>query len=467
MKSKIANQFMMNYLIMFLLSILATILAFLMLSYANNIISKMLVKNIYTANSIMENDYTKIDSDLIVQNGGGVQVINDNFEVVYTDGLNTLANKKLSTEEFTNFLIQSKSKGVKYSYDILYNSEGKFWLVVTFPTSIRLDVSLVYNNEVGSRDMKDVSIVFITVILFYLIILALFAAAFSRITALRITHPLRKLTEGTRQLNRGDYSVRVDLNLNNEFEQLQNTFNEMAERIEKETTLRKQSEEDRKKMILDISHDLQNPLSSVVGYSELCLKNKESLSNEHINYLQIIYKNGQRASKLLNELFELSKIESPKFSLKLSKVDICEYMRQICGEILPYLEQNKFYYEFNIPDTTIYAMIDSEQMNRVFHNLTDNAIRYNKEGTLISINLYERSECVIIEFKDNGIGIPPEFKTSIFKSFFRVDDSRNSQTGGTGLGLSIAHKIVTAHDGTLELSTENKGSSFVITLKKI
>lgn len=268
-------------------------------------------------------------------------------------------------------------------------------------------------------------------------------------------------------MHSGDYSARVNLNLKNEFAHLQDTFNEMAERIEKETSLRKQSEEDRKQMILDISHDLRNPLSSVVGYTELLMKNQEPLSNEQINYLQIINKNGQRANKLLNELFELSKIESPKFILKTYRVDACEYMRQFCGEILPCLEQNKFEYEFNIPDTTVYAMIDTEQMNRAFHNLADNAIRYNKEGTLITINLYETHENVIIEFKDNGIGVPAELETKIFKPFVRVDNSRNSQTGGTGLGLCIAHKIVAAHGGTLELSNVNKGCTFIVTIQKI
>ncbi|WP_312701190.1 HAMP domain-containing sensor histidine kinase [Sedimentibacter sp.] len=467
MKSKIANQFMMNYLIMFLLSIIATAFAFMMLSYASDIISEMLVKNIYTADSVMKDDYSGIDSAPIVQNGGGVQIIDDNLEVVYTAGLNTIKNDKLNKEEFTDFLIKSKSKGVQHSYDIMYNPTGRFWLVVTFPASIRLDVSLVYNTETESKDMKSVSGVFITVILLYLFLLAIIAAVFSRITALRITHPLRALAEGTNRMRNGDYSARVNLNLKNEFGHLRDTFNAMAERIEEETSLRKQSEEERKKMILDVSHDLKNPLASVVGYTELFMKNQESLSDEQLNYLQIINKNGHRANMLLNELFELSRVESPEFILKTSRVDVCEYMRRFCGEIFPYLEQNKFEYEFNIPDTAVYAMLDTEQMNRVFHNLADNAIRYNTEGTLITVNLYETPENVVIEFRDNGIGVPEELKTEIFKPFVRVDNSRNSQTGGTGLGLCIAHKIVTAHGGTLELSTVNKGCTFIITIQKI
>jgi len=468
MKSKISNQFLVNYLIVFLLSILAAIFAFLLLSFADSIISQTLVKNLYPAKSIMKDDYTKIDPIPIVKNRGGIQIINDNYEVVYSAGINTLGTKKFTVEQFTDFLVQSKSKGVPYHYDILYNNKGKYWLIVTFPTSIRLDFSLVYNKEAASKDMKNVASVFMAVILIYLLLLALFAAIFSKITALHITKPLEKLREGTKRLREGDYTARVDLKLKNEFSELQDTFNQMAERIEKEIALRKQSEEDRRKLILDISHDLKNPLASITGYSELCFKKIESLDNEQRKYLQIIYNNSKRASKLLNELFELSRLESPEFRLRLDKIDICEYLRQVCCELLESLEQAGFEYNFDIPDEVIFTKIDKVQMNRVFQNLVENAIRYNHKGTVISISLYKKDDNIIINIKDNGIGIPVEVAKKIFKPFVRVDDSRNSQTGGSGLGLSIAYRIMQAHGGSLDLITDtNEGCTFIIILPAI
>jgi signal transduction histidine kinase len=468
MRSKISNQFMINYLIAFILSILAAFFTFLLLSFSDTVISRKLLKNIYPAKMIMQDDYTRVDATPVVQNGGGVQIINEEYEVVYSAGINTLSTTEFTTEQFTDFLVNSKSKGVPYNYDILYNPQGKFWLIVTFPTSIRLDFSLVYNKEVVSRDMRNVAPVFIAIIIIYLLMLAVFALVFSKVTATRITKPLRELCEGTKRLREGDYSARVNLNLKNEFAELQETFNGMVERIERETTLRKQYEDDRKKLILDISHDLKNPLASVTGYAELCLKNPESLEEKQINYLKIIYKNGQRASRLLNELFELSKLESPEFRLKLYKTDMCEYLRQVCGELLPALEQAGFKYDFDIPDETIFAMIDTGQMSRVFHNFADNAIRYNPKGTVVCVRLYKQNDEIIILFKDNGIGISTEVAKNIFKPFVRVENSRNSQTGGSGLGLSIAHKIILAHGGSIELTTDtNKGCIFSITLQNI
>jgi signal transduction histidine kinase len=468
MRKKISNQFMINYLIVFLLSILAAVFAFLLLSFANDVISKTLVKNIYPASQIMQDDYTKIDPTPVVQNGGGVQIINDQYEVFFSEGINTLGTKQLTVGQFTDFLVQSKSKGVPYHYDILYNPQGRFWLVVTFPTSIRLEFSLVYNKEVASGDMKNVAGAFIAVFIFYLLILALFSLIFSKITALPITNPLRKLSEGTKRLREGDYSARVDLHLKNEFAKLQDTFNEMAERIETETTLRERLEEDRKKLILYISHDLKNPLASVTGYTELCLKKAGTNDHDLTNYLQIIYKNSHRANQLLNELFGLSILESREFKIKPCKIDICEFLRQICGELITSLEEAGFEYNFNIPEDAVFAMIDSGQMSRVFHNLTDNAIMYNPKETVISVSLCDESDQIIIRFKDNGIGISREDAKNIFKPFVRVDDSRNSLTGGTGLGLSIAQKIVLAHGGSIDLITDtNKGCTFIISIPKI
>lgn len=468
MKNKISNQFLINYLIVLLLSVLATLLVYILLSFANDMISKTLVKNRYPAELIMKDNYADIDAEIIVQHGGGVQVINENYEVVYSKGLDKLGTKKFSVSEFTDFLVRSKEKGFKYHYDILYNTHEKFWLIVTFPTSMRLDISFVYNNEAVSEDIKNVSGVFISVFIFYLLLLGLFAFIFSKITSLHITKPLKMLSEGTKALREGDYTTRVNMNLKNEFADLQNTFNEMAEKIETEIKLREQSETERKKVIMDISHDLKNPLASVVGYTELCLKKPELINKEQLNYLKIIFKNSKRAGSLLNDLFEFSKLESSEFSMKLYKTDICEYLRQACGDLLPMLEQANLEYNFDIPEKTVYVMLNDSQMNRVLFNLAENSIRYNPIGTNISVSLYVEQTNVIIQFSDDGIGIPSHHAKNIFEPFVRIDDSRNSETGGTGLGLSIAYKIIKLHGGTIEVITDvNEGCTYIITLPKI
>lgn len=466
MKRKLSNQFLRNFLVIFLLTILATVLAFVLLSFASGLISGSLVKNQYPARAIIKEDYRQIDASAVVHSGGGVQVVDKEYRVVYSSGLDTIGKDKLSTEEFTKFLTESKSK--PYHYDILYQPKGEFWLIVTFPTSIRLDFSLVYNKAAFAGDFIRAGWVIAFAVLGYFLILALFAFIYSRITAASITVPLRKLCDGTRLLREGDYSTRVDLRLKNEFAELQDTFNDMAARIEHEISLRKKSEEDRRRLILDISHDLKNPMSSIQGYAELLMKKSGLTEQERDEHLEVILNNSKRANRLLTELFELSQMDSPEFSLKPVRTDICEYIRQICGELVPQLERAGFEYEFDILEESVFVLLDTDRFGRIIQNLADNAVRYNPPGTLVTVSLTVQNHLVVIDFSDDGIGIPAHLVDHIFKPFVRVDDSRNSKTGGSGLGLSIAKRIAEAHGGDLTLYPGgNKGSTFRITAPTI
>jgi len=465
MKRKISNQFLRNFLVVFLLAILDAALALALLSFASGLISSSLAKNQHPASEIIREDYRQIDASAVVKSGGGVQVVDKDYRVVFTSGLDTIGKEALTAAEFTEFLTESRKK--PYHYDILYQPEGEFWLIVTFPTSIRLDFALVHNKEAAPGDFMKAGLVIAFVALIFILILALSAFIYSRITAASITVPLKKLCEGTRLLREGDYSVRVDLRLKNEFAELQDTFNEMAARIEHEISIRKKSEEDRRRLILDISHDLNNPMSSIQGYAELLIQKTGMDERERREHLEVIVGNSKRANRLLTELFELSRMDSPEFSLKLERTDICECLRQICGELVPQLEREGFEYEFDIPEESFYAMLDTDRFSRIIHNLANNATRHNPPGTQVSLSLTVQDNQVVIAFSDDGVGIPAHLKETIFRPFVRGDESRNSKTGGSGLGLSIAKRIAEAHGGDLTLLPGENGSAFRLMIPAI
>jgi signal transduction histidine kinase len=468
MKRKISSQYFFNYLVVFIISILAAFFALLLLQFANDVIAKTLTKNTYTAESLMQDDYKQIVTEPVVRNGGGVQIIDQDYKVVYTNGLDTIGKKQLTVAEFTDFLTQSRSKGIPYSYDITYNERTNFWLVVTFPTSIRIDFAIVYNKEGAAKDMQNVVGALIAILIFYILLLALSALIFSKFSSIRVTKPLRKLCDSTSKIQNGKYSERVNLNLNNEFGELEDNFNAMAEQIEREILLRKQSEENRKNLVLDISHDLKNPLASITGYADLCLKKRDIIREQQEQYLRIIYENSMRANKLMNGLFELSKMDSPGFLLKMDRIDVCEYLREWLGDSIPQLEEEGFPYECHIPDSEIFAMLDVVQMDRVLANLLNNMIEHNVRGTKLKVELQEKEQDVVILFEDNGVGMPSELSETIFLPFVRVDRVRGSQSGGTGLGLAIVAKIVELHGGTITLRTKEKeGCTFSIRLPKI
>ena len=145
------------------------------------------------------------------------------------------------------------------------------------------------------------------------------------------------------------------------------------------------------------------------------MEKKGITEQERKEYLEIILNNSKRANQLLTELFELSQIDSPEFSLKLVKTDICEYIRQICGELVPQLEREGFKYEFDISEERVFVMLDTNRFSRIIQNLANNAMQYNPEGTLVTLKLTVQNQQVFIEFSDNGNGIPEHLADSIFK----------------------------------------------------
>ena len=468
MRKKLSNQFAVNYLIVFLLSVLAALCALLLMSFAGDVLSKTLAKNTYTAASLMRDDITQIDAESVMKSGGGIQVVDRDFNVVFSEGLDTIGKSRLTAQEFTDFLMRSYSAGMPYHFDAAYNDSGDFWLIVTFPTSIRLGLDVAFNRDYISRDWRNVAGALAAIVIFYLLLLAFFAFIFSRITAARITTPLKKLTESARRLREGDYSARVDLRLRNEFAEIQETFNSMAGRVEGEIARREQAEASRKRLVLDVSHDLKNPLTSASGYAELLLNKPDMPPAERDSCLRIIRDSSHRAAGLLTSLFDLSALDSPDFRLSFRRLDLCEYLRGVCAELLPAFDAAGFDAVFDIPEAPMGAQIDPAQLGRVLHNLADNAIRYNTPGTAVTVRLCREDGACVIVFSDNGAGIPEDIAADIFKPFVRADASRNSKTGGTGLGLSIAQKILTLHGGTISLETGvNKGCAFRIILPPI
>ena len=249
-----------------------------------------------------------------------------------------------------------------------------------------------------------------------------------------------------------------------EFGVLAQSFNKLADSLEEEKNLRKASEDNRKRLILDVSHDLKNPLMSIIGSLELCLKNN-NIDEKQKHYIKMAYDSGIRADLLIKELFEYSKLESPDYKLNLEKIDICEYMRMQISNEIEAIEESGFEGEYDIPDKEIYAEIDIVHFGRVIHNLISNSIKYNKENTKIKIKVKEAENNIEIIIEDNGIGINKELSIDIFNVFVRGDNEE--QAPGTGLGLTIAKKIVNMHNGTISLETDiNRGCTFIISIPK-
>ncbi len=459
------NKILLNYILMFLITTMVALGAFIIFVIIFGSIENSFVENKYTALSLMKDDYNAIDYEAVITNKGGIQVIDSTYKIIYTKGISNFPKSQLTVKELTDFLAKSQSPMRNYSYSVAYNENENFWLIITFPTAIRIDLSITYNSLYTSPDKPAAVWVIILGAFIYVLMLVISTLIYSRMTAKSFTRPLSMLQESSSRLSRGDYSSRVNLNLRNEFGDLERSFNNMAEKIEEEIELRKESENSRRRLTLDIAHDLKNPLAIVMGYAEYCLNNPSKINEQ---YLNLIYQNSSRANALITGLFELSKLENSEYVLNKTKTDVSEYLRIKIADAMSIIEASGLLFEYDLPDKEIFVNLDKKEMNRVIDNLIENAIRYNEKGTKITISLIEYDNHCEITIEDNGKGIPPELSEMIFMPFVRADEARNSETGGSGLGLAIADKIVKMHNGNISLISDiGKGCKFVIKLPKI
>ncbi|WP_142414722.1 sensor histidine kinase [Hathewaya massiliensis] len=464
---KMSNQLMINYilfLIVFILMLflsLTIVFSYYILRYDTEFKNKIL------AQDIIKEDYRKIKGREITKNGGFIEVIDNSMKVIKSEGSNKKGGYKYSYSELQS-LLSNANKDNKYFYSYEISKNKDFTLLIALPKNFSYNV--LTSTYVINRDSTDGKItkvkksiyaIIITVFLISTIIL------YSKLTSRTFVKPLELLLIGVNKVKNGDYSARVKLESRNEIGDLAEAFNLMTVKIQEEVDLREKSEANRKRMVLDISHDLKNPLTSILGYSEYLLKHENIDELEEERLLKIINNNTKRANDLIDDLFQFSQVEDDAYMLNCERGDICEFLREIIADNIPMMEEKGINYEFYIEEKSIFIDFDKKKLYRAINNIMLNAIKYNEKGVNIKVSLEELKKKIKIVIEDNGIGIPREFHENIFEPFVRVDSARNSKTGGTGLGLAITKKIIEKHKGEVFLDHKISGCKFVIYLRKL
>jgi len=218
----------------------------------------------------------------------------------------------------------------------------------------------------------------------------------------------------------------------------------------------------KKDFVLNVSHELRTPLTSIKGYLEIM---EGSISKENLSYLDVIKRNTERLIKIVEDLLTLSKLEHTRH-LKIEKINIKEFIGNI-QKIFAYKCQEKnLKMKVDIHQNLDFMKVDLFQMEQVFINLIDNAIKYSEQGN-ISIDFSKENSFMKIEITDTGIGITEEHLPRLFERFYVTNKSRSRKMGGTGLGLSIVKHIINLHNGEIKVESEiGKGTKFTIILPK-
>ena len=243
---------------------------------------------------------------------------------------------------------------------------------------------------------------------------------------------------------------------------------------ELELALREAEEANQAKsrFLSNMSHDIRTPMNAIVGMTAIATANQDDPEQVQ-NCLKKIALSSKHLLGLINDVLDMSKIESGKMTLSMDQVSLREVMESIVDIVQPQVSMKQQHFNVSIHDVSTESVFcDSVRLNQVLLNLASNAIKFTPDGGEIELSLYEEPSPkgdayvrIHLSVRDNGIGMTPEFQATIFESFTREDNTRVHRTEGTGLGMAITKYIVDAMGGSIELdSAPGEGTEFRVTL---
>lgn len=267
---------------------------------------------------------------------------------------------------------------------------------------------------------------------------------------------IKEITSGIQEISKGNLDFQVAEKGNDEFRILAKNINRMSIELKNKIEDERKAEKTKNELITNVSHDLKTPLTTIIGYLTLVKDKKYDSEKNMDDYIERAYSKSLRLKKLIEDLFDYTKITNGVIKVNKTNVNLVELMEQLLGEMSVLAKQNNLSFEKNFSNAEIYLNIDSDLMARTFENILSNSIKYSyKElNSKISVMINQDESHVTISVENHGDTISTEILPLLFERFYRVDKSRNSKVSGSGLGLAIAKSIVELHGGTVSAESE-------------
>ncbi len=227
-------------------------------------------------------------------------------------------------------------------------------------------------------------------------------------------------------------------------------------RIDKEKQIRQE-------FFSNASHELKTPITSIQGYAELMESGMVQDENMKMDFIKRIKKEAINMAGLINDILMISRLEAKDAEVVVSDVRISVLLDEITDSLKPAAASGQVFIHCDCQPLCIKA--NPQQMKELLSNLVSNAVKYNRSGGQVWVNIREKGEDLVIRVRDNGVGIPQESLDRIFERFYRVDKGRSRKQGGTGLGLSIVKHIVNFYHGTIRVTSQlEEGTEFIVTI---
>ena len=217
--------------------------------------------------------------------------------------------------------------------------------------------------------------------------------------------------------------------------------------------------------VANASHELKTPITAIRGLTETIIDDDEVDKETMTHFLKRVHAQSLRLSQLVGDLMTISRLESSDSREDFTKINFADLIRQAVRAAQSTAEQKGHTLVADLPDYEMELYGDRQNLSQLVDNLIDNAMKYTTEDGTIAITLKAQDQMAVLEVKDSGIGISPQYQKRVFERFYRVDKARSQSLGGTGLGLSIVKNIAEKHGGTVSVKSQfGSGSTFIIQL---
>lgn len=362
---------------------------------------------------------------------------------MFTNFLTTIFGKKES--------IQRRIIKTAILYILIVIAIAAFLFYVFVQRSI--NIKLIEINEQQGQSIKDLLNISSRSIRVSIVSILLITMALMQNISRKIVNPIKKITDATKKVASGDFTIELETKRNDEIGELTNNFNKMVKELNSIECLQKD-------FINNVSHEIKTPISSIQGFAKL-LEADDLSKEERKEYAEIIKEESDRLLYLSTNILKLAKLENQERIMNKTKVNIAEQIRRTISVLEPKWKEKNI--KFNVSLKEQEFLGEKDLMYQVWMNIIENSIKFSKQDGQIDVKMKTNQDSIIVEIKDYGIGMEEEEAKKIFDRFYQVDKSHTKP--GAGLGMTIAKRIVELSDGKIEVKSKlNESTTFIVTL---
>lgn len=275
------------------------------------------------------------------------------------------------------------------------------------------------------------------------------------------------ITDILTEIRNSDFSRRIHTGSSSKsLKDLSSELNNLMDKFQNIIEQKQKLESTHKKLISNISHDIRTPLTSLLGFVEVLQKSDKLDTAEQKEYLQIINSKGQSLYNLIQDFFELSRLEAEDVEIKLEKVDLFESIADTIASFYEDFSKAGITPEIRLPAERFFVWGHVPSIERILNNLLSNALKYGTDGGIIGISVTEEKDKAVVSVWDNGRGIPEGDLPFVFNRLYTAEDSRNDKLRGTGLGLTIVKQLVEKQNGSVNVTSNSGKTVFSFNLLK-